>query len=69
MTTKYQRRHYEDVARILKSEFPHPIAGVPRIYARQEWGAFHTQFVNLFADDNNEFDWERFNTACGLVDA
>ena len=57
MTTRYQKRHYEDVARILKSDAGH----LDRVR-----NTIIQEFTDLFATDNPLFDRDRFLSACGL---
>ncbi len=61
MTTRYQKRHYEDVARILRNEFadwsPELQRPIPYIAVA---------LANLFATNNPNFDRSAFLTACGL---
>lgn len=68
MATKYERRHYEDVAKILKE------------YAPVGWGYIsdNTQikydtaqdiaedFARLFKADNPNFNEAKFQKACGF---
>ncbi len=60
MTTRYQKRHYEDVARLLRERSEH-IFDEPLV--RQ---VIEIDFADLFAADNPDFDRERFLAACGL---
>ena len=64
MASKYQKRHYEDVARILS----HARAHEPRFGTGQftATGQAIVDFADLFAADNPLFDRERFLKACGL---
>ena len=57
MASKYQKRHYEDVARLLKSSRDPCPACITVLAA---------EFANLFTADNPLFDRERFLMACGL---
>lgn len=55
--SRYQRRHYEDVAKILN-----------RIHTRYgeglEFKFILGEFVNLFKEDNPKFDFHRFIEEC-----
>ena len=61
MTTRYQKRHYEDVAALLA---PH---GGLECAVTDCWTTLCAGFADLFAADNpGGFDRERFLAACGL---
>jgi hypothetical protein len=64
--SKYQKRHYEDMARIIYDT---------HVYA-EEWGgalakitidSVRKSMVQLFEADNKNFDQERFNNACNGI--
>ena len=63
-STRYAKRHYEDVARILQKEF--------KLYADHGMvdnvitphSRIRDQFVELFTLDNDRFDAVRFKRAC-----
>ena len=79
MTTRYQKRHYEDVARILSYHMT--TAGMDDEQERMQWLTWIAKsFVDLFAADNPRGCWRTlhdkpcyvpfnradFLTACGL---
>ena len=67
MTTRYQKRHYEDVACILADA-----VGIAADCDRADCGckvestAIVRDFADLFAVDNPLFNRDRFLSACGL---
>ena len=67
MTTRYQKRHYEDVAGLLRHTVTHHPAGNSTadgaVIAMTQ---VMVDFANLFAADNLLFDRARFLAACGL---
>ena len=65
MASKYARRHYEDTARILKATRG-KMRTAEEINARRVWYDIHAHYVDLFVEDNDRFDAERFNIACGI---
>ena len=54
MASRYQKQHYEDVAKIIR-EGEYSMAA-----------AVADDFINLFAFDNPLFDRKQFLAACGL---
>ena len=69
--SNYQRRHYEDIARILKGL--RPLAHMYYVtadheYRRDEikqWIRTRDELSDLFADDNEMFDRYKFDKASG----
>jgi hypothetical protein len=55
----YTRRHFEDLARTLRSSRPEE----PK--AHWQWRLTVASFAQLFARNNPRFDSERFLRACG----
>ena len=60
--SKYQRRHYEDIARFVADVVRCRFGVVSGATAAEMAGGF----ADLFAADNPSFDRERFLKACGL---
>ena len=63
MGSKYQKRHYEDVAEILKA---HLDSTRKDGYHHKTMDSIVREFSLMFEDDNPLFDRERFLEACGL---
>ena len=62
--SKYQKRHYEDVARIIREAYE---AADRSFLTKAEVVALLAgTFAGTFAADNPLFDRERFLKACGL---
>ncbi len=59
MASKYQRRHYEDVARILAENRPTKRQAT----AWNCWLSSRADFERLFNEDNDNFDRTRFVVA------
>lgn len=57
----FQRRHYEWIARTIKSAFPGPS------YAEERYRAAH-EFAKQLRQDNPRFDTARFLAACDTGD-
>ena len=55
MASKYQKRHYEDVAAIFRDNNKF---GLTDDFA--VWFKFRDEFATLFAGDNSNFDTQRF---------
>ena len=78
MASKYQKRHYEDVARILRplmaaetecdSCLDHECDGYNCLCDCHVGDHVVQEFTYLFADDNPLFKKQRFLKACGLED-
>ena len=71
MASKYQKRHYEDVARVLTVAYERVnyteglvMEKMPRV--REHIQFIADDFAALFGADNPLFDRERFFKACGL---
>lgn len=61
MTTRYTKRHYEDVAHIISR-----LQGRTLMEPREMRSPLAEQFAILFDADNPLFDRARFLAACGL---
>lgn len=69
MTSKYQKRHYEDVARIMSgATYIMDQCDRPDCGCKVETPAIIKDFATLFAADNPLFNRDRFLKACGLED-
>ena len=64
MASKYQKRHYEDMARIL-----YKVRSMAPVTSPSTIELIHDEMVHMFGQDNPLFDELRFTEACGLVDA
>ncbi len=64
MASKYQKRHYEDVASILKGALDEHEETSQRPIESMVW-----EFDALFTEDSPLYDSEHFLRACGLDDA
>ena len=62
MASKYQKRHYEDVARLIADIVRCRFSATSGATAKDMEG----YFAAVFAADNPNFDRERFLKACGL---
>ena len=64
--TKYQRRHYNDVANILRKNKPiYDMSRSEYIARLDTWADIVDNFVELFGNDNSNFDSDRFISASG----
>lgn len=70
MASKYQKRHYEDVAIIIMDAWSRcdAVTGQEE-HSNAILSFLGGDFANLFATDNPNFDRERFLKACGLESA
>lgn len=66
---KFSEGHYEDIARIFRNcpISDGPILSLRTLQKSQEVVLLDMirSFGQLFADDNPEFDWEKWDKACG----
>lgn len=68
MASKYARRHYEDVAALLKTH----VEGALKSDTHYETNDLlvvediTADFISLFTQDNPAFDADRFKKACGF---
>ena len=65
MPSKYTRRHYEDVAAILK-DAREIVPSNETSISLAEVGRLEERFVDLFTWDNERFDEERFRKAASI---
>lgn len=58
----FQKRHYEQIAALLKAERPGEHWDANK---RMQWQLIVNSFTRLFASDNCRFQGDRFVDACG----
>ncbi len=65
---KYARRHYEDIAAIINSHLKATELEKLEISKGkiEVLSSLYVNFANLFQQDNQNFDRERFLKACGF---
>ena len=64
-TSKFQRRHYEAVAKALASTVPSISLSKPMFYAKaSQWLDTYDALANMFMDDNPSFNNTSFIDAC-----
>lgn len=69
MASRYQRRHYEDMANLINDLMPEDVpADDYPVMAGIRHGLILTanRMIELFKEDNPNFDVVRFEKACGL---
>ena len=64
MATKFQQRHYEAIAQVIKNLR----YGADREHDKRVADRMAVVFSMLFTADNPNYDQQRFYTACGVYD-
>ena len=64
MKSKFERRHYEAVAAVVRSCHPDTGGGTLLNIGKSEWEIVKFKMANMFEIDNPRFDRAKFDEAC-----
>ena len=61
---KFERRHYQAIAEVLRECYPRSINADVNNIGKPWWNYIKKRMSVMFANDNPNFDWEKFEEAC-----